>query len=329
MKSEVLLSDTVQQSLEKQAHRKEVISRFLPYMGLSSIFVFFLIVTKGAIINEMNRINLINQSFTLTVVAMGGAFVFAHGGADMSVAATCGCAQLAASLLLTQLGMPLWVCFLAALAITIIGASLTASLGIVLGVPVFVGSLCIRSVFNGILATGTEQSKVFVSQASYGFMNETAVKAVILIALFAVGYYLFEHTGFGRKQKAIGGNDKTATQAGINLKKQKLLAYVILGICVGIAAIFQMFRNGEVTSQSGSGLEFNMMLAVLLGGLPMLGGEKARFTAAVIGALTLTVLENGLILWGLDISIVNGVKGILFVFIIGISYDKSQGKLVT
>jgi len=327
--NEVMSELAIQEALDKKEQRNNLMNQILPYLGLIVVFLFFLIVTKGALLNDLNRANLINQCFTLTIVAMGGAFVFAHGGSDMSIAATCGCAQLVAALLLTQLGMPLWVCFIAALGVTVLGACLTASLGLVLGVPVFVGSMCIRSVFTGILASGTAGSKIFVSQATFGFMNDTLVKGIVLISVFAIGYFLFEHTSFGRTQRAIGGNEQTAIQAGLHTKKMKLLSYVLLGVCVGVAAMFQMFRNGEVTSQSGTGLEFNMMLAVLLGGLPMRGGEKARFVAAVIGALILTILDNGLVLWGLDINVVNGVKGLLFVAVVGLSYDKSQGKYVT
>lgn len=329
MSEQALSFKAIQEQLDRKERRKNIINQVLPYAGLVGIFLFFLIVTRGNLINEKNLANLVNQCFTLTVVAMGGAFVFAHGGADMSIAATCGCAQLAAAVLLTQLGMPLWVCVSAAILVAVLGACMTASVALVFRVPVFVGSMCIRAVFSGILATATAGSKVFVSQASYGYMNSVALKGTVLIALFAIGYYLFECTALGKRDRAIGGNEQTAKQAGININKVKLQSYIILGICVGIAAVFQMFRNGEVTSQSGTGLEFNMMLAIVLGGLPMRGGEKARFTAAVVGALTVAILENGLVLWGMDTMLVNGVKGLLFVIIIGLSYDKSQGKLVT
>ena len=80
---------------------------------------------------------------------------------------------------------------------------------------------------------------------------------------------------------------------------------------------------------SGSGIEFNIMLAVVLGGFPMSGGDKATLPAAVIGALTATLLTNGLSMWGLEPSLVNGVKGLIFVIMIGLSYDRSAGKLVT
>ncbi len=320
--------DDVQARLDKTARRKEVLERILPYMGLTVLFVFFLIVTGGKLVSGKNLENLVNQCFTLMMVSIGGAFVYAHGGSDMSVAASCGVGQLVAAILMTQFGLPLPVCILVCILITVVGSMLTASVGLIFSVPVFIGSMCVRSVFNGILSGGTGGSKIYVGQTLYPIMSNTGVKFAVLIIMIALGYYLFECTPFGQQNKAIGGNPTTAKQAGISTKKIMLISYVILGVCVGLAAMFQLFRNGEVTSQSGTGLEFNLMLAVILGGMPMRGGEKCRFMAAVVGALTVAVLENGLVLWGLDASLVNGVKGLLFVAIVALSYDKSQGKLV-
>jgi ribose transport system permease protein len=160
-------------------------------------------------------------------------------------------------------------------------------------------------------------------------MNNTALKAIILIVFIAVGYYLFEYTSLGKGLRAIGGNTRTAQHAGVKIKKTILVAYIILGICVGVAAIFQMFRNGKVTTQSGSGLEFNMMMAIVLGGFPMMGGDKSRISSAIIGALTVTVLVNGLTVWGVDANLINGIKGLLFIVIVAMSYDRSMGKLVS
>lgn len=321
--------DALQEKLDAQARRKNLLEKIVPYLGLAALFLFFMIVTKGALVSPKNVENLINQCFTLMLVSIGGAFVYAHGGSDMSIAATCGCGQLVAATLLTKANLPLPVCVLICIAVTVIGSMMTASIGIVFGVPVFIGSMCIRSVFNGILSGATAGSKIFVGTNTYPIMSNTALKLGVLIGLIALGYYLFECTPFGKQAKAIGGNRNTAQQAGINTKKVMLMGYVVLGVCVGIAAMFQMFRNGEVTAQSGTGLEFNLMLAVILGGMPMRGGEKCRFMAAVVGAMTVAVLENGLVLWGLDPALVNGVKGLLFVVIVGLSYDKSQGKLVS
>ena len=121
----------------------------------------------------------------------------------------------------------------------------------------------------------------------------------------------------------------TAAQAGIRVKKQIFLAYAILGACVGITAVFSMFRTGTIGAQAGSGIEFSMMLAIVLGGFPMSGGEKSRLVSAIVGAVTATMLTNGLALWGIDPNLIGGIKGVIFVVIIALTYDRSAGKLVS
>lgn len=321
-------ADLIQKQLDEKAQRKDLINKLIPYLGLVTLVIFFTIVTGGKLMSPTNLANLVNQCFTLVMVSIGGAFVYAHGGSDMSIAATCGCGQLVAGTLLVNMGAPLWVAILACIAITVIGSCMTASIGLVFGVPVFIGSMCIRSVFSGILSSATTGSKIFVSQNAYPVMTSPALKFSVLLVMILLGYYLFEMTPFGKQDKAIGGNENTAKQAGVSTKKIKLISYILVGVCTGMAAVFQMFRNGEVTAQSGTGLEFNLMLAIILGGMPMRGGEKCRFMSAIVGAITVAVLENGLVLWGLDLNLVNGIKGLLFVIIVGLSYDKSLGKLV-
>lgn len=131
--------DLIQQRLDAKAHRQDVISKLIPYMGLAVLIVFFTVVTGGMLLSPTNLSNLVNQCFTLVMVSIGGAFVYAHGGSDMSIAATCGCGQLAAAYLITQMGMPLWVAILACIAVTVLGSCMTASIGLIFSVPVFIG----------------------------------------------------------------------------------------------------------------------------------------------------------------------------------------------
>lgn len=318
----------IQQQLDKKAARKKVITNIVPYLGLVFVLVFFQIVTDGIFLGADNLENLINQGFVLCLIAVGSAFVYAHGGLDFSVGSVSGVSQLVCGMLLVA-GVPLPICLLACVLTSIIGALCTASITLLLSVPVFIGSLCVRTSFSGILKTFVEQSEIAINYQQYSFMNNTAVKAIILIVVIAVAYYLFNFTPVGKYNKAIGGNPRAAEQAGVPRKKMIFIAYTIMGICVGIASIFAFFRSAKVMSSSGSGYEFNVMMAIILGGFPMSGGDRSKIAGAIVGALTVTLLSNGLLLWGLDSVLVSGVKGLLFVIIVAISYDRSNGKLVS
>jgi len=318
----------IQEKLDKSAEQKRIIGMIIPYMGLAFIFVFFTIVTNGRFLHPVNIENLINQSFTLTIIAIGSVFIYAHGGKDMSIGASSGVGQLVMALLLLR-GFPVWFAVSVCIIITMAAAGLVAVISIKLKVPVFIGSMCIRTSLIGILQLITVRGEVIIDFHQYNYMNSTAAKFIIIIIFCAAGLYLYNFTSFGKYNKAIGGNQVTSTQAGIKIDKSILTAFLFMGFCIGVAAMFSLFRLGKVTGTTGSGLEFNIMIAMALGGVPMMGGEKTRFSSAIVGAISIIFLTNGLQLWGLLPAVINGVKGLLFVVIIALSYDRSAGKLIS
>jgi ribose transport system permease protein len=319
----------IQAELDKIANRKKVMSEILPFGGLIFIFIFFLIVTGGKIVSPSNLENLINQSFTIAVVSVGAAFVYAHGGIDFSIGAVSGVAQLVMGLILTQTGLPFGVALLGSILVGLISSAIVGGVSMTLGVPVFIASLCMRTIAIGILSTVLSNSEIVIPYTEYRFMNSTPLKAVILVIVILLGIYLFEYTRIGKSEKAIGENILTTSQSGIKTNKLMFLGYLFLGLCVGLVSIFSLFRTGVITAQAGNGLEFNVMLAIVLGGFPMTGGDASKIRSVIIGAITITLLTNGLIIWGLDPGIVNGIKGVLFLIIVGLSYDRSKGNLIS
>lgn len=112
--------------------------------------MFFIIVSEGTFISADNLTNLINQGFVLVLIAVGSSFVYAHGGLDFSIGAVSGVAQLVCSQMILA-GYPLPLCILACILVCMFGASCTAGISLLLGVPVFIGSMCVRTSFIGIL----------------------------------------------------------------------------------------------------------------------------------------------------------------------------------
>lgn len=319
----------IQARLDKQAARKQVIGRIVPYFGLVFLFIFFTIVTKGLFISKKNLSNMVEQCFTMCIVATGAAFVYAQGNMDFSIGSACGVAQMCGAILLLHKGWPMPLAMAVTILVPVLTCSLVSTIAVVFRVPVFIGSMCVRSLLAGLLTIGVAKAEIVIPVSNWPIMTNGVFKAAVMLAIIAVGVYLFHFTRVGKWAKAIGGNRNTAKQAGIKIVQQQYLAYILLGICVGIAGVFQMFRNSTVSTAAGTGIEFNIMLAVVLGGFPMSGGDKANLPAAVVGTITATLLTNGLAMWGLEPNLVNGVKGIIFVIMVGLSYDRSAGKLVT
>lgn len=319
------------EALDLKTGRNERLMNILPVLGFVLISTIMIIATKGRILSKTSLSNLIVQVFTITLVGVGAVFVYAHGGMDFSIGSTSGLAQFLCAFMMVRLGLPAWIGILSSIFVGMLCCGVTGTVAITLGVHPFVGSLCVKTVAAGLLSIFAESvgGQISIDYAKYSFFNSTWLRLSVLVVMVAVGFYLFENTKLGKIEKVIGGNGRTVQQAGISVNKYKLVAYLILGACVGVAAFFQLTRLGQVSSSSGSGLEFNMMIAMVLGGFPMSGGSFARFRQFILGGVTMTILSSGLIMCGLDVSLVAGVKGLIMLLIVGLTYDRSVMKQVT
>ncbi|MBR1583302.1 MAG: ABC transporter permease [Spirochaetales bacterium] len=321
----------IQKELENKAKRKELLMNILPFAGLILITVFFIIVTKGRILRVDNLANLVNSMFTITLASCGAVFVYAHGGLDFSIGSTSGLAQFICIFMIMKLGLPVPLGILGAVFIAMAACSIVGLASIKLHIHPFVASLCVKNITAGLLSVLTQKAggQITLDYSRFKIFNSVWLKGMVLVVMVGLGFYLFERTKLGKIQKAIGGNSRTVEQAGISVRKYKMLAYMVLGFCVGIAAFFQMTRIGTVSSSSGSGLEFDIMIAMVLGGFPMSGGSAAKFRQFVLGGITMTILTNGLTMWGLDVSYVSLVKGLLLIVLVSVSYDRSIMKQVS
>ena len=255
------------------------------------------------------------------IAAAGGTFVYAHGGMDMSIGAVQG---LCVWIGIVAINAANW--FVGLIVVLLLGmfcGLVTGGTHVSLGIPAFITSMCVSYICRGIVTTVVANHSIRVTPSFYVF-NNWVLKLVVLAVVITLGVILFEFTRIGKSLKAIGGNETAAFFDGIDVRKNKVMAYVMLGFCVGLTAFFAISREGAASAGTGGGLELDMMLAVALGGLPFTGGAGAHMSCAVIGSLIITILGNGLVLWGVPVEAVEGIKGILFLAVIAITYEKGS-----
>ena len=147
--------------------------------------------------------------------------------------------------------------------------------------------------------------------------------------LIGAGYFLFNYTGFGKSLKAIGGNTTAARISGIRVERCIFLAYAAIGFTLAVGGLFTVVRAGIADTAVGGGLNLNVMTAIVLGGFPLSGGANAKFHAPLVGALTVTILTNGLGLLGYANAVGYAIKGLLFIIVVALTYEKSKGKLIS
>ena len=150
--------------------------------------------------------------------------------------------------------------------------------------------------------------------------------ALVAVVTCFLGYFLLNRTLAGLYIKAIGSNRTATEYSGINVRKYALLAFVFTGFTAGVSALLFMLRLGAVTSTSGSGVEMDVILSMIVGGVSVKGGTSTKIRSAVIGVMMLFVIANGLILVGVPDKLLNLCKGIIFIVASFISIDRKRGE---
>lgn len=136
---------------------------------------------------------------------------------------------------------------------------------------------------------------------------------IFVIVLAAIFYFLSTKTTFGRHIYAIGGNLEAARLSGINIRRKTMLVFLLSGLLAAIAAIVLTSRLASATITAGNMAEMDAIAACVIGGTSLMGGA-GTVLGALIGALVMTSLDNGMSLMGLESFWQYVVKGSILVF---------------
>ena len=293
----------------------------MPYIGLL-ILVLLAVATGGDSFTSMRNIrNILIQSSILMVISVGTAFVMAHGNMDFANGGTMGLAMVMA--LAVCKGIPAWAVFPVCLITGTIIGYIVGILVTKLKVVAFIVGMCIMRLSAAILYSVTNEA-TYIIPTELSTLNTPWFYIVMCVLVVAVGALVFESTKVGQYDKLIGVNRKAAWLSGINVDKYLIIAFTISGIAAGIAAFMTSVRIGGLGSSTGN-YEVDTLIGLTIGGMPLTGGSKASMRAAVIGALSLTILNNILVIWGVNADFVNVVKGLVFLALVLITSRQKTG----
>lgn len=280
--------------------------RFVALGGVASIAIFFLAVcllftlATNSFLTSTNILNVIRQSAPLLIVAATMTLVITTGGIDLSVGSVIALVS-ALSAYLMQLGVPWPVVVVAMLAC---GAAIGAFQGFFIayeGVPAFIVTLAGLSVIRGVALLITGGYSIPVDPASgFGDIGRSWVLGLPLPALIAVAvlvavYVVFNATRFGRYVTGMGSNAEAVRRAGVDIRRTGLAVYMLSSASAALAGVILTSRLGSGSSNAGLGFELDVIAAVVLGGTSLFGG-RGTVVGTILGALTVAVIANGLIL---------------------------------
>ncbi|MBV8859658.1 MAG: sugar ABC transporter permease [Acidobacteria bacterium] len=142
------------------------------------------------------------------------------------------------------------------------------------------------------------------------------VPVLVLLAVAVLGGFLTQNTTFGRYLYAIGGNPDAARLSGINIRRYLLAAFCVLGLLVGVASLLHTGRVGSASPDAGTYMELDAIAACVIGGTSLMGG-RGTVSGAVVGALIMASLDNGMSLLNVENYMQYIVKGVVLVAAVG------------
>ena len=244
------------------------------------------------------------QTAVIGIIAAGETLVILSGGIDLSVGSVFACSAVAGGLAFQATGN---------LALTLFCTVLTGGLlGLLNGffvnqlrVPPFIATLGMLGIARGLALILSRGIPIFGLPPGYIWIgqgtlfNIIPVPTIILLAVYALVFFIARYTRFGRFTYAIGSNAEAAQLSGINLRLVLLGTYAGCAFLCGVAAIIEAARLGTVQPAGGNGYELLAIGAVVIGGTSLFGGE-GNVVATLIGALIETTIRNGLNLLGVN-----------------------------
>jgi ribose transport system permease protein len=296
------------------------------YLGFVVIFVIFSVVLhEEGFLDPNNLLNIIRQTAMIAVMAVAMTFVLAAGEIDLSIGAVAGLTSVTTALAIDAAGPLVGVGagLATGLAVGMCNGLLTTRVGI----PSFLTTLAMLGIAKGVAMWASGTAAIPVLEPGYSFLfgggNLGPVPMLLIWTLVCAvaGHLVLRRTSFGRRVLATGGNETAARYSGVDTRSIKLRVLLISSMAAALAGMLYAGRLQSGRFQLGEGDELSVIAAAVLGGTSLFGGA-GTVAGTIIGALMIGMINNGLILMGLEFSQQLIARGAIIILAVALSQQK-------
>jgi ribose transport system permease protein len=286
------------------------VRRALPH-GSGPFIGLLLLCLAGVLLNPSfatvdNAMNVMTRTAFIGIIAVGMCFVIVSGGIDLSVgsmaALIAGCTILLMNAMVGRIESPAVVVALGMAFALALGALFGLAHGLLITkgkIEPFIVTLGTLGIFrayltyfaNGGAITLEGTLSTAYSPVYYGAFLGIPIPVWVFIGVALIGALVLNRTAYGRYVQAIGSNEQVARYAAVEVDRVKIITYVLLGVCVGVATLLYVPRLGSASPSTGLLWELEAIAAVIVGGTALKGGAGG-ITGTVIGAVLLSVISN-------------------------------------
>lgn len=297
------------------------------YIGFVVIFlVFALTLNDKGFLNPNNLLNIVRQTAMIAVMAVAMTFVLSAGEIDLSVGAVAGLATVTVAMAIAVAGPVGGI--LAGLATGLAVGMFNGWLTTKIGIPSFLTTLAMMGIAKGVAMWVSDTAAVPILSPGYSWVFGGGSVGPIPVLLFwialiaGVGHVALRRSGFGRRVLATGGGETAARYSGIDTASIKFRVLVLSSCAAALAGMLYAGRLQSGRFQLGEGDELSVIAAAVLGGTSLFGG-KGTVIGTIVGALMIGLINNGLILMGLEFSQQLIARGGIIILAVALSQKRA------
>ncbi len=300
--------------------------------GLVFCVIFFTITTgmRGESIWSASKISTLMADVIVTaLMSVGAVFIYSLGNMDISIGKQIGLYSTLLVLLGEKFGNLIPAVIICLLIAVVIGV-INGAAGEILHMYSVISSVVFMMILSGlstVIYTKLGTRNILLRAVDTHILKSPVVMVIALVIEVLIIGYFFNFTKFGKYAKAIGANKVAAEQSGVHIVKYRVIPYMFLAVALVIASLFQMGYTGAASDSTGTGFEMNVMVALILGGMPLNGGMRSRISCAIIGSFTFALLDVGLPIIGVPTRMTFLVKAVIFILVVLITCRKKNGVL--
>ena len=285
----------------------------------------FLTFTTDTFFTQNNIVSVLRQSSYIGIMAVGMVFVISMGDIDLSVGTLLMFTSVTMSVMFREGYHPALIIPAGILLATACGL-INGILAVALRIPTIIITLGTFSIYRGLglfvsggsPVSGYDQTVWFFRVLGSRFLGIwMSVWAMFAVAI--LGWFLFNRTAFGRRVQAIGSNRQAAHYAGIRVNRYRIMVMALMGFIVGIAAVMLLAFQRGGNPASGPGQELYVIAATIIGGTALTGGSGSVI-GAVVGAIIVWLIQNGLVLLGVDTAGATVSTGSVIILAVALDY---------
>ena len=319
-----------------EAEEKKTEGRFLQlvkniWRNYSVVVMFvLLLLISGAFaprfLRPENLLNILRNTSVVGSIALGMTFVIIAGGIDLSsgpVLATSGAVLIFLQRMVNPDGTPAVPLPLAILACCAVAVTFGLLNGLIITkakLPPFIVTLAVGIIARSITmyvcrgATIMGNNIPQFTQIGSGSLFSIPIPFIVVIVMAVLFHIFLTRTKYGTYVFAVGGNENAARYSGIKVDRIRIITYMMVGLCAGIAATMEMSRMAAVAAAtSGAQYEFEAITAVIVGGTALSGG-RGRLIGTIVGFIILGIVNNMMIMLNISPYLAGAVKGAVILF---------------